>query len=186
MGIELTNDDGSPMDPRVKAALFQAKGSAVGDQYGGQAPSDDHETEARRGRLRIAIHSAYRSLCRSIDAYGSTFRGDAFKALEPLIEPAAALEPVLRKHIVVDSEDQWQAGGPVAWVAQLPNRPDVWCLVIHNVPARYLFKDRRLSGRIGGGTDEEKFEKTLASLKRIANDINNAAAEGRRGDGYRY
>jgi len=180
MGTELTNDDGSPMDPRVKAALFQAKGSAVGDQYGGQAPSDDHETEARRGRLRIAIHSAYKSLCRSIDAYGSTFRGDAFTELKPLGDATAALEPLLRKHIVVDGDDQWQAGGPVAWVAEI--KPGLWTLLVYSQPTRYLMLGHYPRNR----EEDEKFKARLASLKRIANDINNAAAEGRRGDGYRY
>lgn len=154
----------------------------VSDDYGRDGtPEQEHNTTM--SRVRISAYGAFEALKDSFEALVKNAKNAAHRdQLSTVQDLVLAARNMLEKIEPVSSEDQWQAGGPVAWVAKPRHRGDIAYLCVHGVPAKGAYLNHRLHGREA----ELKFQQQIERLVKTAREINKAAAEGRALSGFRY
>jgi hypothetical protein len=143
------------------------------DKYGGPTMDEHMERGAHLSRLRAMIHSGFKYLTWAIDAYYSTVNGPATEIRAKMVEVKGRLSHLksfIELELPLDSEDDWQSGGPAAWFepSQKPGTIIGW-LMVHGVGVKPLFK-------------EEHREQMYRQIQ----EINQGYAEARAKHGFRY
>ena len=158
----------------------------MSDDYGaakGRVPERDDK--ALLGRLRCAIHAGFRYTTWALNTYLEQCTAEERKKLHA--EAGGQLSNLKRwldDEIPLKDEDHWQNGGPIARIQDERDgrRPGVW-LVVCGVPTKLFLwadtPDPRTSMLKGEAEVRDKATKLCRS-------INEAAAEGRQRDGFRY